>query len=188
LVKAGYEVLGVDISGAMLKLARKRAPQARFVKQSFLKMQLPPCAAVTAIGECFNYLFDKNNTARALLRFFSQVYKALAPGGIFIFDIIEPGLASASRPSLRHSQGKDWAILLQVEDDSRQHILTRRMTTFRRIGKLYRRDEEVHRCQLYKGRELAAELRRLGFKVRQLRGYGAFRLYKNRVGVVARKA
>jgi hypothetical protein len=62
------------------------------------------------------------------------------------------------------------------------------MTTFRRIGKLYRRDEEIHRCQLYKGRELAGELRRLGFTVRRLRGYGTFRLYKNRVGFVARKA
>jgi hypothetical protein len=40
---------------------------------------------------------------------------------------------------------------------------------------------------LYKGSELAGELRRLGFKVRRLRGYGAFRLYKNRVGFVARK-
>jgi SAM-dependent methyltransferase len=187
LIKAGYEVLGVDISAAMLKLAQKRAQQARFVKQSFLKMRLPPCAAVTAIGECFNYLFDKNNNRKALFRFFSRVYKSLTRGGVFIFDVVEPGLASGSQPSLRHLLGKDWAILVQVEEDSKKHILTRRMTTFRRIGKFYRRDEEIHRCQLYKGSELAGELRCLGFKVRRLRGYGAFRLYKNRSGIVARK-
>ncbi len=187
LIKAGYEVLGVDISEAMLKIARKRAPQARFIKKSFLKMRLPKCAAVTAIGECFNYLFDKSNNQRALCRFFSQVHEALAPGGVLIFDIVAPGLASGSRPSPRHSLGKDWAILLQVDEDSRKHILTRRMTTFRRVGKLYRRDEEIHRCQLYKGSELAGELRRLGFKVRLLHGYGTFQLYKNRVGFVARK-
>ncbi len=188
LIKAGYEVLGVDISAAMIKLAQKKAPQAEFVKQSFLKMRLPQCAAVTAIGECFNYLFDESNNPKALFRFFLRVYEALAPGGVFIFDIIEPGLMSGSQPNLRHSQGKDWAILLQAEEDSRTHVLTRRMTTFRRIGKLYRRDEEIHRCQLYKSSELAAELRRPGFKVRLLRGYGTFRLYKNRVGFVARKA
>lgn len=68
LMKAGYEVLGVDISAAMIRLARKRAPQARFVKKSFLKMRLPQCAAVTAIGECFNYLFDKNNNPKTLFR------------------------------------------------------------------------------------------------------------------------
>jgi SAM-dependent methyltransferase len=187
LVEAGYEVLGVDVSAAMLKLARKRAPQARFVKKSFLEMQLPPCAAVTAIGECFNYLFDKNNNRKALLRFFSRVHQALISGGVFIFDVVERGLVSGSQPRLHHSLGKDWAILLQVEEDSRKHILTRRMTTFCRLGKLYRRDEEIHRCRLHKGSELAGELRRLGFKVRRLRGYGAFRLYKNRVGFVARK-
>jgi len=70
----------------------------------------------------------------------------------------------------------------------RTYVLTRRMTTFRRLGKLYRRDEEIHRCQLYKGSELAKELRRLGFKVRHLRGYGAFRLYKNRAQIAARGA
>lgn len=187
LIEAGYDVLGVDISAAMIKLARQRAPQARFVKQSFLKMRLPPCAAVTAIGECCNYLFDKHNTPKALFRFFSRVYEALIDGGVFIFDVMEPGLVPEARPSLRHAQGKDWAILLQVEEDSRQHVLTRRMTTFRRVGTLYRRDKEIHRCQLYDGRELAAALRRLGFKVRRLRGYGAFRLYKNRVGFAARK-
>ncbi|MCI0691845.1 class I SAM-dependent methyltransferase [candidate division KSB1 bacterium] len=188
LVEAGYEVLGVDISAAMIKLARKRASQARFVKKSFLKMRLPQCAAVTAIGECFNYLFDKNNNKKALFRFFSRVYEALTPGGVFIFDVVGPGLMSGSRPCLRHSIGKDWAILVQVEEDSRTHVLTRRMTTFRRVGRLYRRAEEVHRCRLYEGSELAGKLRRLGFKLRLLRGYGTFRLYKNRVGFVARKA
>ncbi|MDZ7359249.1 MAG: class I SAM-dependent methyltransferase [candidate division KSB1 bacterium] len=184
LVKAGYEVLGVDISTAMLELARKKAPQAQFVKQSFLKMRLPPCEAVTAIGECFNYLFDKNNEKKALFRFFSRVYEALIPGGVFIFDVVEPGL----QPSWRHARGKDWAIFVKVAEDSSKHILTRRITIFRRIDKLCRRDEEIHRCRLYEGRELAGALRRLGFKVRLLRSYGAFRLYKNRVGFVARKA
>ncbi len=96
LVEAGYEVLGVDISTAMIKLARKKVSQAKFVKTSFLKMQLPQCAAVTGIGECFNYLFDKNNNERALFRFFSRVYEALTSGGIFIFDVVEPGLVSGS--------------------------------------------------------------------------------------------
>jgi SAM-dependent methyltransferase len=184
LIKAGYEVLGVDISAAMIRLARKRTPQAQFVKQSFLKMRLPQCAAVTALGECFNYLFDKNNGKKTLFRFFSRVYEALSPGGVFIFDIVEPGLQT----SLRHAMGKDWAILVQVEEDSSKHILTRRITTFRRIGKLYRRDEETHCCRLYDRHELSGALRRLGFKVRLLRRYGLFRLYKNRVGFVARKA
>ena len=56
-------MLGVDISEAMLKLARKRAPETRFKRGSLFRTRVPKCAAVTAIGECANYLFDPGGTA-----------------------------------------------------------------------------------------------------------------------------
>src|SRR5439155_24360251 len=64
LCNAGYEVLGVDLSEAMLAIARKRVPDAEFRQGSLLSAKLPACAAVTAVGECFNYLFDRRNTTR----------------------------------------------------------------------------------------------------------------------------
>src|SRR5262245_1645681 len=48
LVLAGYNVLGVDISAAMLALARGRVPSAEFRLGSFLDINLPRCVAVTA--------------------------------------------------------------------------------------------------------------------------------------------
>src|SRR5437867_4220617 len=66
LGNAGYDVLGVDQSADMLAIARQRAPNAEFCQASFLRTDLPRCAAVTAIGECFNYLFDGHNTKRGL--------------------------------------------------------------------------------------------------------------------------
>ena len=36
LCQAGYDVLGVDISPAMIEIARRRAPRARFEVGSFL--------------------------------------------------------------------------------------------------------------------------------------------------------
>src|SRR5262245_16914733 len=57
LVKAGYNVLGIDISAAMIDIARQRVPKAQFQVGSYLKAELPPCVAVTSIGECLNYLF-----------------------------------------------------------------------------------------------------------------------------------
>src|SRR5437660_12344075 len=48
---AGYDVLGFDISRAMIALARKRAPKARFREQSLWTANLPACVAVTAVGE-----------------------------------------------------------------------------------------------------------------------------------------
>src|ERR1700727_53008 len=41
LAAAGYDVLGVDFSAAMLKIARKRVPAARFQRASFLEVEFP---------------------------------------------------------------------------------------------------------------------------------------------------
>src|SRR5438128_5024907 len=50
LVRAGYGVTGIDQSAAMLRLARQRAPAARFNKGSFLSVKLPSCDALTSMG------------------------------------------------------------------------------------------------------------------------------------------
>jgi SAM-dependent methyltransferase len=187
LIGAGYTVLGVDLSPAMLQLARQRVPQASFRRGSFLKADLPRCDAITAIGECFNYLFDPANKAEMLVRFFARVYRALRPGGVFIFDVAEPGRGGGQGPRQKNFQGEGWAVLLETEENVSAAILTRRITSFRQVGRLYRRSEEVHRLHLVRGKEMVRALRRLGFRARPLRGYGAFRFPKGLVGIVAHK-
>src|SRR5688500_1540655 len=66
LVNAGYEVLGIDLSAALIDLARQRVPEGEFITRSFLEADLPPCEAVTSLGECFNYLFDERNNLSQL--------------------------------------------------------------------------------------------------------------------------
>src|SRR5512138_3479628 len=46
LIKRGFDVLGIDISEAMIRLARQRAPQARFRVASLFQADLPACRAV----------------------------------------------------------------------------------------------------------------------------------------------
>jgi len=181
LTRRGYEVLGIDISRSMIRLARKRASAARFVNASFLRAKLPPCNAVTAIGECFNYTFDRQNSRRELVRFFRRVHGALPQGGVFVFDIAEPGQASRRA----YSEGKDWAILFEAEPG--RDLLIRRMTTFRRVGTLYRRSREAHRLRLYRASDIAVGLRRAGFAVRVLRAYGRMRLPAAHAAFVATK-
>ena len=47
---------------------------------------MPPCNAVTSIGECLNYVFDADNDRQNLVQFFRRIYHALTEGGVFIFD------------------------------------------------------------------------------------------------------
>lgn len=187
LCDAGYEVLGVDQSSALLKIARKRVPEARFQHGSFLEAKLAPCDGVTALGEIFNYLFDEKNSQENLKELFTRVYQVLRPGGVFIFDIAEPGRGGGKGKRQKNSQGEDWAILLETEEDEVRSLLTRRITSFRRVGKWYRRSEEIHVLNLFRGKVVAEWLRKVGFRVRLLRSYGDFRFPKCWVGVQARK-
>jgi SAM-dependent methyltransferase len=187
LAAAGYDVLGIDQSAAMIAIARKGVPGASFRTESFLTADLPPCAAVTAIGECFNYLFDPANTEQGLLRLLRRIYNALHPGGLLIFDGAVPGRVPGRGVQRKYVEGDDWAVLVAAEEDRPRRLLTRTITSFRKVGNLYRRCQEVHRLRLFDPSELAGQLRGIGFRTRTLRGYGLMHFPRGYVGFLARK-
>ena len=129
-----------------------------------------------------NYLFDREASRASLRRLFRRVHAALRPGGLFIFDVREHDHA---RVVFR--QARDWTIVLQVEVSSDGRLLTRDITTFRKVGRLYRRSDEQHRLRLYSRANLTTDLRRAGFTVRTLAAYGREPFPKGYIAVVARK-
>ncbi|MDX2151800.1 MAG: class I SAM-dependent methyltransferase [Bryobacteraceae bacterium] len=185
LLKAGYEVWGVDQSAAMVALSQKRARGGTFVEGSLLQVAIPRCRAVTSISECLNYLFDESNSVKRLVGLMRRVYAALEPGGVFIFDIAEHGLEPERRRG--HWQGEGWVVLLDAEEDEETHIVTRDITTFRSAGKLWRRTDERHRLLTFDRSEIYEELGRAGFHVKMLRGYGEATFPRAHVGFLARK-
>lgn len=187
LTKVHYHVLGVDISESMIEIARTRVPDAEFRVESLFKVDIPPCNAVTSIGECLNYLFNPDSDRQALLKLFHRIYNALTPGGVFIFDIAEPGQVAQGTPTRGFTEGEDWVVLVEKEEDREQKTLTRRIITFRKVGEHYRRDDEVHRQQLYKATDIAEELRQVGFQVEIMRSYGQYSLPPAHAAIVARK-
>jgi SAM-dependent methyltransferase len=170
LTDAGHEVTGVDLSRAMLALARTSAPRASLVRGSLYDVALPACDAVLAIGEPLNYT-EPGQRARALAPFFRDVHRALAPGGRFIFDVIVAGPGS-SLTNKSWVQGADWAVLVDTQEDRTRGALVRRVTSFVRHGAHYQRTEEAHHVRVFQTRSLVKLLGAAGFSVRVRTSYG----------------
>ena len=187
LIDAGYDVFGIDISEAMIEIARERAPEAEFRVGSLFEVGIPPCVAVTAISEVLNYLFDPENEDLGLTRVFRRVHDSLAPGGVFVFDVLGPGQVPPGTRAKGFSVGEDWAVLSEREEDAERGTMERRIVSFRKVGENYRRIDEVHRVRLYDPSELAAELERAGFRVRTMLAYGDLPLAEGHTAFAAQK-
>lgn len=185
-VKADYQVLGIDISESMIAIARTRVPNAEFRALSLFKADIGQCNAVTSIGECLNYLFDPDSSRSSLIHLFHRIYSALTPGGVFIFDIAEPGQVTQEQ-NRGFTEGKDWVVLVEKQENPEQETLTRRIISFRKVGEHYRRDDEVHHLRLYKAIDIARELGEVGFQVQTMRSYGEYSLPKAHAAFIARK-
>jgi SAM-dependent methyltransferase len=186
LAKAGYRVVGIDVSHAMIALARARTPSAEFQVGSFVSADLPACVAVAAVGEVVNYCFDPANGAGARRDLVRRVHDALRPGGLFLFDVAGPERAKPGKHRT-FTEGEDWTVLVEADSNGADRVVTRTITTFRQVGTLYRRSIEVHRLELVDPVEELALLRGAGFEARAIQGYGATALPHGVVGFLCRK-
>ena len=184
----GYEVLGIDLSSSLLAIARERVPKAEFRLASCFDSDLPACIGVSAIGECFNYLFDDSNSPESFRAVLHRAYAALLPSGLLLFDVAEPGRNAGLANRQVHRTGADWAVLVDSVEDREQMTLTRSIHTFRQIGEHYRRGFEQHILRLMPRAEVASMLKEIGFQVKLLDRYGEQPFPVGVVGILAQKA
>lgn len=170
LMRAGHHVTGVDLSSAMLRLARKNAPKASFIRGSLYDVDLPQCDVVLAVGEPLNYL-ERGGRAPSVARLFRRVARALPVGGLFVFDVIVDG-PGPRLDKEGYAAGDDWAVLVRTREDATRARLTREITSFVRRGRVFRRTFEVHEVRTFSRADLVRQLGEAGFRVRVVTRYG----------------
>ena len=165
LLAQKYErVIGVDLSNEMLTVAFQKAMEAgkyiQFSCQSLQQMCLPRAVdlAVCAL-DGLDYILDPADCKEAIRR----TYKALNPGGIFIFDVNTPEKLRAMDAQVFVDEDDDVFCLWRGEFDEETNICSYGMDLFQREGDLWVRSFEEHKEYAYSVEQLTSYLKAAGF-------------------------
>jgi len=176
LAEKGLKVVGVDMSEDMLTVACQKAqgmenPPA-FVCQKLQELQLPRGVdlAVCAL-DSLDYVTDPLDCAAAIRR----VYRALNPGGIFIFDVNTPEKLRAMDGQVFLDEDDDVYCVWRGEFDDETNICSYGMDLFQREGKVWHRSFEEHREYAYSAEQLTGYLKDAGFTGIEVYGDRVFR-------------
>ncbi len=164
LAQMGMSVLGVDMSEEMLTVACQKAEdlknRPRFVCQQLQQLYLPRGVdlAVCAL-DSMDYILDPEDCKEAIRR----IYKALNPGGCFIFDVNTPEKLRAMDGQIFVDEDDDVFCLWRGEFDDDTNICSYGMDLFQRRGDLWERSFEEHQEYAYSQQQLTDYLRQAGF-------------------------
>lgn len=171
LARKGLDVTGVDMSEEMLTVACQKTQDMtkppRFVCQLLQELHLPRGVdlAVCAL-DSLDYILDPEDCREAIRR----VYKALNPGGIFIFDVNTPEKLRAMDGQVFLDEDDDVYCVWRGEFDEGTNICSYGMDLFQRQGNVWHRSFEEHREYAYSREQLTGYLKEAGFT--HIRVYG----------------
>lgn len=170
LIDAGYDVAGVDVSEAMVALARERAPGARVEVGDAHTLPLPDeVVAVTAVGEVLGYDGPAPGALEALAR---RAAASLVPGGVLLMDLAGPGRHGPDVTAQRFHRHRDWCLGMTATESVDGSSLVREITIFWPDGDGWRRVDERHDLRLFSPAVVLAALGAAGLEVAVLDSYG----------------
>ncbi len=164
LAQKGLQVTGVDMSEEMLCMAEQKAQGIQnrpvFVRQKLEQLYLPKGVdlAVCAL-DSLDYITDPAACQEAIRR----VYKALNPGGCFIFDVNTPEKLRAMDGQVFLDEDEDVYCVWRGEFDADSNVCTYWMDLFQRTGASWQRSYEEHREYAYSAEQLTGYLKQAGF-------------------------
>ena len=164
LARKGYRVTGVDMSEEMLTEAAMKTMDMEqppmYSCQLLQNLRLPRGVdmAVCAL-DSLDYILDPDDCKEAIRR----SYKALNPGGIFIFDVNTPEKLRAMDDQVFLDEDDDVYCVWRGEFDEETNICSYGMDLFQREGTMWRRSFEEHREYAYSQEQLTGFLKDAGF-------------------------
>ena len=169
LARRGFQVVGVDLSEALLYAARKRA-ESEGLTVTFLQCDMREIDfkdefdAVINMFTSFGYLESEAEDEKVL----GKVAQALKSGGKFLLDVV-------NRDRLvRDFQGREWHAAdegwLVLEERTFDHLSGRMETRWICVARDGVRYERLSSVRLYTASELRMMLERAGLEVTNLFG------------------
>lgn len=164
LAQKGLTVTAVDMSEEMLCVAAQKAEglenRPQFVCQKLQELYLPRAVdlAVCAL-DSMDYILDPADCQAAI----RHIYKALNPGGCFIFDVNTPEKLRRMDGQVFLDENEDTFCVWRGEFDEKTNICSYGMDLFQRRGTLWQRSFEEHQEYAYSARQLIEYLKKAGF-------------------------
>ncbi len=162
LVRRGYQVCGVDQSAALIDIARRKLPAARFFVQDVENLFIEDCfdAAISTF-DSLNHILSIDGVERA----FNRVREHLKPQGTFVFDM---NLEEAYYLDLRQWQasvGDDSTTLARGRYDPVTKMAETELVWFhRQQGDTWVRRHSVVEQRCYPQGEIVTALQSAGFR------------------------
>ncbi len=180
LAGRGYEVTALDLSPEMLSAAVEKCEglNVRLVCQDMSRFILPhPVDAVISCLDSLNYVIRPTLVQRT----FRQVFQALEPGGLFLFDVKTPFALESSDGQVYIDENDDVYCVWRGEYDRRRRICGYGIDLFiAEEDGTWLRDGEYHEEYAYTMDELSAWLAQAGFT--HIKQFGNLRLSPPREG------
>lgn len=152
LVEMGYEVFASDSSLYMLDVADKKLYKPQLFHADLQDpLPLENLDLAFCLFDSINYLPHLN----ALHRCLQNVYQALKPGGIFIFDISTLGNSMENFYDLTQVTKSGGSYIVQEAGfDEEKYLQQSKLTIFNKQGISYQKQEEVHLQKVFLHHEL----------------------------------
>jgi SAM-dependent methyltransferase len=166
LAQRGYKVTGLDLSPEMLALARQKTVEAKEVIEYFHQdMTEPyPIAQLDAVT-CFYIAVSFLNSLERLERGFTQVYKSLKPGGLFLFDQFTPAKMRRLYIGTDGGDLDNFYVVTQGKCNEARQLENKLTYFFKEAAGSYRSQDEVEHLRIHEFEELEEVLTKVGFKL-----------------------